>query len=204
MAENSSNVNGKAYAINVVTPIKPWTTLLQKLVFWYVGVRPSTAERLVKLSFIHFARWVIVSKHQFPHLGEGQPKEELEYDYLLFNSNFNGTWSQYIDAFSDVLPSGLNLIWNWSVKFPGSRPGTSFKKYIRHNQIDTEYYYVAYPGATINDVKSARLVSDAVTALAERADKCSPEEFERHYTSMLLKVQKNLGQTGAGPVPASD
>ena len=204
MSEKSRNVNGKAYAINVITPIKPWTTFLQKLIFWYVGVRPSTATRLVKLSFIHFARWVIVEKNQFPHLGEGQPEEDLNYDYLLFNSNFNGTWSQYIDAFSDVLPSGLNLIWNWSVKFPGSRPGTSFKQYIRHNQVDTEYYYVAYPGATINDVKSARIVSDGVEELARKVENCSAEEFERQYNRMLLNVQKNLGQTGPAPLPAAD
>ena len=54
--------------------------------------------------------------------------EELRYDYLLFFSNFNGTWNQYIDAFSAVLYQGLNLIWMWSEKFPGSVPVTPVQR----------------------------------------------------------------------------
>ena len=48
----------------------------------------------------------------FPYLGGKQKKEALQYDYLFFFSNFNGTWNQYIDAFSAVLSSGTqqNLV----------------------------------------------------------------------------------------------
>ena len=34
---------------------------------------------------------------------EQRPRKFGKYDYLLFFSNFNGTWNQYIDAFSAVL-----------------------------------------------------------------------------------------------------
>lgn len=204
MTEKITNLNGKAYAINVVSPIKPWTTLIQKAVFWFVGKRPSTTERLVNLSFIHFARWVIIGKNQFPYLGEGQPRENLQYDYLFFNSNFNGTWTQYIDAFSDVLPDGLNTIWNWSVKFPGSRPEGPFIDYIRHNQLDVEHYYNAYPGATINDIKAAKNINQQVRTLAGQARDMSPDDFQRAYHRMLLNVQKDLGRMSKSPVAATE
>ena len=110
-----------------------------------LGTSSRLQNDLINLSFIEFARWVILPRRRFPYLGNGQVKEDLKYDYLLFFSNFNGTWNQYIDAFSAVLSRGLNMIWRWSEKFPGSVPVTPFKEYIARVQFDTDYYYTAYP-----------------------------------------------------------
>ena len=92
--------------------------------FFLLGHVKPLQKDLIDLSFIEFARWVVVPRKGFPFLGNGQVKEDLKYDYLLFFSNFNGTWNQYIDAFSAVLSKGLNLVWRWSEKFPGSVPVT--------------------------------------------------------------------------------
>ena len=133
-----SNINGKVYAMNAITPMKPWKTwILRGFFFFWAHVKPLQKD-LIDLSFIEFARWVIVAAQQFPFLGNGQKQEELQYDYLLFFSNFNGTWNQYIDAFSAVLSKGLNLIWRWSEKFPGSVPVTPFKGVHRAFQFDTD------------------------------------------------------------------
>ena len=43
---------------------------------------------------------------------------------MLFCSNFNGTWDQYIDAFADGIPNGLDLFWYTSSKYPASIPVT--------------------------------------------------------------------------------
>ena len=155
---------------------------------------------LINLSFIEFARWVVLPRGRFPFLGHGQVKEELKYDYLLFFSNFNGTWNQYIDAFSAVLSHGLNLIWRWSEKFPGSVPVTPFKEYIARVQFDTDYYYTAYPHATANDLKSAHIVQSALDGLNQRAQACSPEQFADAYLQFVIQVQAHLGETGEAPV----
>ncbi len=195
-----SNINGKVYAMNVVTPMRPWKTFFLRAIFFLLwNVKPMQND-LIDLSFIEFARWVIVPRRKFPYLGKGQEKESLKYDYLLFFSNFNGTWNQYIDAFSAVLSKGLDLIWRWSDKYPGSVPVTPFKEYIARVQFDTDYYYTAYPHATANDLKSAHVVQDAVTALSARARECSPEEFGDAYLDFVLQVQTHLGETGEAPV----
>jgi hypothetical protein len=154
----------------------------------------------VQLSFIHFARWVIIKRRGFPQAAPDQPREKLKYDYLLFFSNFNGTWNQYIDAFSAVLSRGLNFIWRWSEKFPGSVPVTPFKQYIARCQFDTDYYYTAYPYATTNDVKAAHRVRQALDAFEKESAGKSPEEFARFYLKLLVAVQCDLGQTGKAPV----
>jgi hypothetical protein len=195
-----TNINGKAYAMNAITPMKPWKTPILRVFFFLLGAIKPLQNDLKNLSFIHFARWVVVGRHQFPRLSDQQPKEELRYDYLLFFSNFNGTWNQYIDAFSAVLSKGLDLIWRWSEKYPGSKPVTGFKRYISLVQFDTDYYYNAYPRAATNDVKAALRVQDALDEFARTSQSLSPADFEQAWLRFLVRVQGDLGSTGVAPV----
>jgi len=195
-----TNINHKTYAMNAITPMKWWKTWIVRLFFIVLGAIKPLQKDLVQLSFIHFARWVIVKRNAFPHVASAQPMEKLEYDYLLFFSNFNGTWNQYIDAFSAVLSRGLNLIWRWSEKFPGSIPVTPFKRHIARCQFDTDYYYTAYPDATTSDVKAAHRVEAALEKLRTESSGLSAEEFAQAYMKFLVTVQCDLGATGRAPV----
>ena len=118
-----SNIAGKAYAMNVLTPMRPRWTWIQHLIFMVARAGPAQLSGLLGLKLIHFARWVIIRRDQWPDLGQG--KQAIQNDYMLFLSNFNGTWDQYIDAFSDALPSGLDLLWYSSIKYPHSIPITA-------------------------------------------------------------------------------
>jgi len=206
-----SNVAGKAYGMNVVTPMRPWLTWINSALFMISRANPGTLQGLLNLSIIHFARWVMIRRDQWPDLGQG--KQSLTNDYMLFCSNFNGTWDQYIDAFSDGIPGGLDLLWFSSTRYPHSIPITPFKGYIRANQIDTEYYYNAVPGAAQRDVKAALRVRRAVLDLAAKADSLSPAEFRKQYVAALIGVpgdaakvgvQNDLGYQGYAPVASRD
>src|SRR5271166_4709355 len=195
-----ANINYKTYAMNAITPMKWWKTWIVRVFFVILGTIKPLQKDLVQLSFIHFARWVIIKRRSFPHVAQEQPKEELQYDYLLFFSNFNGTWNQYIDAFSAVLSRGLNSIWRWSEKFPGSVPVTPFKQYIARCQFDTDYYYTSYPHATANDLKSAHIVQSALDGFAQKSAGLSPQQFRDEYLRFVIEVQAHLGETGEAPV----
>jgi len=195
-----TNIHGKAYAMNAINPIKPWRTWILRGFFFLLGHIKPLQNNLVNLSFIHFARWVIIPRHKFPYLGHGQKKEQLQYDYILFFSNFNGTWNQYIDAFSSVLASGLNAVWGLSEKYPGAVPVTPFKIHIARSQFDTDYYYTAYPYATTNDVKAAHRAEAAVRAFAAASAGMQPQQFAEAYRKLLVAVQGDLGETGDAPV----
>ncbi len=41
-----SNISGKAYAMNVVTPIKLWMTPINKLIFWAAGTYAFSSQLL--------------------------------------------------------------------------------------------------------------------------------------------------------------
>jgi hypothetical protein len=197
-----SNVAGKAYGMNVVTPMPPYLTWVNRLIFMAGRALPGTLGGLLGLSIIHFARWAMVKRNQWPDLGQG--KQTLQNDYMLFCSNFNGTWDQYIDAFSDGIPNGLDLFWFSSIKYPHSVPITPFKNYIRANQIDTDYYYNATPGAGQRDIKAALRLRRAIALLASQQASMTPEAFQQAYVAMAVAAQNDLGYQGYAPVASND
>lgn len=192
------NFAGKADSITVITPMTPFRRRLLQLEFRLVswGFYAQIQTQLVQLSFIHFAHWSIVKGTDFPCLGRNQPRDRTKYDYLFFCSNFNGGWDQYIDAFSGVLPLGLNNIWKQSVKYPGAVPETPFLRYIQFNQLSSDYFYNAIPGASTTDVKSALSLKDKLHQFARDTAGHSPVDFAIAFNQFLLTVQTNLGETG--------
>lgn len=74
--------------ITVLTPIRREGPLVLWAVFWAGRHIKETLKKLEQLSFIHYARWAVIDR--FPDEGDGQA---LDHEYLLFESNFNGTWT---------------------------------------------------------------------------------------------------------------
>src|SRR5262249_49919190 len=103
-----SNIAGKAYAMNAITPMRWYTAWLNRFFFWGSGRFTSFLGGLLTLSLIHYARWVILKPNQFPRLSPDQPEEQLKYHYMFFFSNFNGSWDQYVDSFSSAISGGLD------------------------------------------------------------------------------------------------
>lgn len=197
-----SNIAGKAYAMNVVTPIRWYTAWLNRLLFWaaQLPVGKKALNGLITLSLIHYARWAIVNPGQFPRLDSSQPKENLKYTYMFFFSNFNGSWTQYVDSFHMSIPSGLNLFWAKNVKYPGSVPLQPFHDYITFNQIWTNHYYNAYPTAASNDVKAAKRIKAGLIAFIESTKNESPDDFKKKYDGLLNSLQNDLSLMAPTPI----
>jgi len=184
--------------MNVITPQKRWKSIILNAAFKLLTIR-FTQKDLRDLSFIHFARWTIIPANGFPKFSGQKNIDRTRFDYLLFESNFNGSWNEYVDAFNAALAFKLNLVWYWSENFPGSRPLSPFKAYIEHNQKYNDYYYMAYPGSTVSDVKNAISVAEEFDILARHVDK-SDEDFDDAYLRFLGNLQNKIGSNG-GPGP---
>jgi hypothetical protein len=182
-----ANVEGKATAITVVTPVRHGGRFWLAVVFWAGRTITASLKKLQLLSFIHYARWAVIRR--FPDGGEG---ERLHHTYLFFESNFNGTWDQYIDAFSEVVPARMKAIWGTSYGFPGPIPVEPFKAYIRKNEFVANHYWSAYPSATTTEILSAQRVAAALDGLRTRSARLDPDAFARAYTAMLTEVQRDL------------
>ncbi len=195
-----SNIAGKAYAMNVITPVRWYLAWVNKLIFWFALKFPSTLAGLITLSLIHYARWVIVGRNEFPYLHPSQPKEDLKNSYMLFFSNFNGSWDQYVDSFTFSIPGGLDMFWKWNIRYPHSVALTPFHKYIRYNQIDTIHYYSAYPLATSNDVKAAKKLKSMLIDFDRQWNDAPDAEFQKQYNLLLRNLQHDLGDMRPTPI----
>jgi len=201
MADRARNRDGlgKAVTFNVITPMTRLGSWVVGLVLWIFVRFPSTQNTAKALAFLPFVHWVIVKRDRFPRLSADQPEEKLHYDYLFFLSTFNGPWDIYIEAFADVLYLPLDTVWYWSIGYPFARPVGPLKAYIRRNQVESDHCYSAYPGASVQDVRSGIAVRSQLQSFATNALDLPPEKFAVEFDRMLINLQNHLGTFG--PIP---
>jgi hypothetical protein len=181
------DVHGEAVALTVFSTVKWWGRLELPLYFAYIRLRTRALRNLRRLSFIQSARWSLVSR--IPYNGPPQPRRRLRHPHLYFESNFNGGWEEYIDAFSYVLGTGMRFVWGSSYGFPGPLPSGPFKDYIRDNAMPASHYYSAYPDATATTVLAALEVTPRLAELRLHAPAMSPEEFAAAWQQFLTESQ---------------
>ncbi len=106
---------------------------------------------LVGIPSIHFARWAIID--------DGRR--------LLFLSNFDGSWENYLGDFIDKAAFGLTAIWTNATGFPktrwlflagGARDEQRFKDYARRSQVATQVWYSAYKELTVQNINNNSLL----------------------------------------------
>jgi hypothetical protein len=184
------NVDGQAIALTVFSTMRWWGRIELPLFFLYIRLRTRSLGALRKLSFIHAARWSIV--YRIPYNGPPQPRRRLHHPHLYFESNFNGGWEEYIDAFSYVLRSGMWAFWGSSHGFPGALPSGPFKAYIRKNSLTASHYYSAYPQATASMALGALELTPRLAELHRAARTMTPEQFSTAWREFLTEMQSCL------------
>jgi hypothetical protein len=184
------NVAGEAVALTVFSTVRRWGLVELPLFFLFLRKRPGSLTTLKRLSFIHAARWSLV--REIPYNGAPQPRVTLRHPHLFFESNFNGGWEEYIDAFSYLLTTGMFGFWGSSYGFPWALPAGPFKEYIRKHEYVANHYYSAYPEATATMVLQGLELEPKVNALRERAADLSPDEFAVEWSRLLTEIQNCL------------
>jgi hypothetical protein len=179
----TENRSGRATALTTISALPRFWSPAVKLVLRIKSCL-GPDKTLRRLSFIHVAHWVMID--HFP--GETR---RAKYSYLLFVSNFNGSWLDYIDTFSTAVAPKMNLIWGSSYGFPGARPPRPFTDMIRANDRDLQHYYSAYPGATTTEVASAMRVQERLASV-RHAVHLGDTDLVRTWRAFLNDVQRDL------------
>lgn len=139
--------------------MRPGWTTFQRAVLDVLPHTPwGASTELEQLAFIHSARWAIVRD-----LWVDGRRHRPRYDYLLFESNFDGPFGAYVEAFADVLGPRMRLVWNSSFGFPNHPaderlplarrlrrpiPGRAFVDYVRRCDHGADHYYCAVDAST--------------------------------------------------------
>lgn len=134
--------------LTVISAIKPGTLRDVKIVLNGIHIAAKhifNKGSLGTIATIHFARWCIIDKGR----------------YLLFFSNYDGSWDSYIGDFVDKAATGMDAIWRSAPGYPeqGSIDIDAFKSIIRRNQVRTQVFYSAYPDRTVQNILRDREVA---------------------------------------------
>jgi hypothetical protein len=188
-ASDVRNLEGRAQAFTVLTPVRRGWALWLRFNFFFARHVPYFTAKLRELSFIHYARCSIVTLN--PKSAPRRPDGNRR--YLLLTSNFNGTWDQYVEVFSEVVPWRVRAIWGTSSGFPGPSPPERLKEFVREHELAADHYYAAYPQASTTVVLSALELRDRFERFAEsvRGDIAS-EDFRQAWVGFLTSVQIHL------------
>ena len=177
------NTTGRMTGLTMLTPIRPQWLWFLRLGFFGGRFFPMAQQAILQFDFIHYVRWAIV---------DGLPGETLRYRYLFFESNFDGPWQHYIDAFAYVVPKWIRLTWGRGPSFPGPPPAEPLKAWIAMNSLDGGHYYCAYPQASTRMVKGALEVRERFERLVEDSARLDPEAFAAAYERFLVESQGRL------------
>jgi Dyp-type peroxidase family len=166
-------VCGQAIAITTLTPIRERKPLAKRMKL--VRCWPGATLPLARLEFIFFGRWTMVDDLPGPRPGE--PRRSLHSPYLLFESNYDGSWADYLDAFADHIPERLQKMWEtcWGFDEVLERPGRGgrsflpapFKRYVAKNELEVLHFYSAYPDDTTRTVNLAVALADRMKRVGE-------------------------------------
>ena len=141
----------------------PVRRLALRLALWFIGEfgrYQSPPGYLSDIGTIHFARWILLP---------GNSK-------LLFLSNYDGSWTSYLEDFIARAHRGLTAIWSNTRDFPkttglidgGASDGERFKRWARRQQRPTRFWYSAYPFLTTARIRAnARICHGLVAAGTE-------------------------------------
>lgn len=188
-ARSPGNTLGRVVCLTLFTPIRPQWIPVLRAALWLAKYVPVAQQHILQFNFIHFVRWTIVK--ELPYHAP-QARERLKYQYLFFESNFDGPWQHYIDAFAYCIPADIRLVWGRGPAFPSPPPAEPLKRWIAMNSMEGGTYYCAYPHASTRMVKSALATRDRLKRLVAESRTAGPGEFMEQYEQFLTDLQAHL------------
>lgn len=119
-----------------------------------LGIYYFNRGQLGGIPSIHFARWIIIDNGK----------------RLLFYSNFDGSWENYLGDFIDRAAVGLTAVWSNTKLFPksknlvmeGATDEQKFKSWTRMHQVQTQVWYSAYKTLTVENINNNTAISEGL------------------------------------------
>lgn len=150
---------------------------------------------------IHFARWTLVDADT----------------RLLFTTNFDGTWEDYIGDFTREIPWSLGLIWCNCVDYPEDTPGPEkespwkagaedyplFSKWVKQYQVDAGLFYAHYGNLTVRDIRYLQTFRDEATKMMA-AGEADLGVLNQRVMAYQAAVERAHDRLPAGPFPGDD
>ncbi|WP_155905105.1 hypothetical protein [Methylopila sp. M107] len=142
-----------------LTHVKPGVLRMGLFLTGHLGLHlllrvVATDGYLGSMRTVHFAHWAFVDNGS----------------RLMFFSNFDHSWSSYLDDFIEKAHGGLTLAWGSCVGFPptrflvldGASHGRKFKQWARHSMTISRFWYSAYEDFTVDQIERHHRIAEGL------------------------------------------
>ena len=162
IARIAEQENAPGYAqnhITAVTAIKPgaFRKFTLALSLWAIGKEIQYWFRpgfVLNMGTIHYAKWFRL------------PGTEM----MVFLSNYDGSWQSYLEDFITKAHAGQSAVWSHGKGFPktrllilgGAADGDRFKRWVRRQQVETQFWYARFPQLTTEQIRTNALIHDGL------------------------------------------
>lgn len=188
-ADAARDDDGRAHAITLFTPLKPWGRPWLRLNFAVTRRFPGLTG-IAPLTSLYFSRWSFVTA--LPSGDPAVPDLRPEHPYLAWETTYSAPREPYIESFVFSIARQITLLWNSSYGFPGTRSVAALAGYIGDLTVPGAYFWCAYPAASVRMVLSALAVAREHRFLAEAAESDDPRQFAVLYRGFLRRRQADL------------
>jgi hypothetical protein len=141
--------DGQISELTVIVPLKPEGAKQLRAFLGSIGGRFAGAD---KVGTLHDMRFVL-----------------LDDTKMLFATTYDGDWDSYINDFATLIPEAMDRLFGVVEGWPGIT-SPAVKDFIANHQITATGWYVAYPQATVADIRRGLKVRDALNALLDAAN----------------------------------
>jgi hypothetical protein len=131
-----------------VPVLKSFLWLLNRL-FFRCWLPDLYRGKLFGIPTVQFCQWIVLDKRNY-----------------LFLSNYDNSWTSYLDDFGLQLTTGIQKIWGQGVHSPGTQHLGRFKDFARRTMVPHSLWYRAYPGLTLRQVWNNEQIRRGLTRAA--------------------------------------
>jgi hypothetical protein len=178
MAERRNRTSG-AYSLTVFAPIIEGHDEAVRACIEDLGTGPDSP--LARLGGLHFSRIQIFDR--LVYQGPPQKPDALRRSWLVFTSSLDGELDPYLDELCDRLGAEADGWWGHCDGYPGTADRAAFRRWIRAHQVDSDAFAVAYPDATVADVREALALREQVVAFAASCQGLDAAALQRRFRS---------------------
>jgi len=175
----SVNESGQSSGFLAMTAIKPGE--VENLRAYLEGFRDRGERPLNKVPGTHMGRFVIIEKFNCKPSYKQRREENIACASLAFSSNLDGSIDRWLDVLCEKLQPEAQEIWGRCAGSPAMCEGKALKDYLKHNQVDSGFFYAAYGEATVEKVKASLEQRDRMIDFATRAQSMEAAELQRAF-----------------------
>lgn len=101
--------------------------------------------KLFGIPTVHYAQWIVLDRRNY-----------------LFLSNYDNSWTSYLDDFGQELEAGIQKIWGQGAGNPGTKDLGRFKNFARKSMTPHALWCRAYPDLALRQVWNNRRIRRAL------------------------------------------